>query len=154
LFFFNLHTADGVDRDEEGVELPDIETAYLEAFHTASEMWIEAIRHRRDATHHRFEITDARGCVLMTVPFTEITERGAVAGRRPTARAEARDQRQPEPRVAPRAPQQIPPQFEELTARAVHSRNLGLTVIEEIRVARRQLIESKALLAQLTPTGR
>src|SRR5262245_60527641 len=78
LFFFNLCTPDGVERDEEGIELPDIETAYLEAFQTAVEMWTEAIRHRRDASQECFEITDASGQVLMTIPFIEVIEKRMV----------------------------------------------------------------------------
>jgi hypothetical protein len=81
-FFFNLCTNDGVERDDEGVELPDIETAYLEAFHTAAEMWIESIRHRRDPSHHRFDITDTHGSALLSVPFTEVIE-GGVSDRKP-----------------------------------------------------------------------
>jgi hypothetical protein len=152
-FFFNLCTPDGVDRDEEGVELPDIETAYLEAFHTAIEMWIEAVRHRRDPSQHWFEIADAAGQALLTLPFTEVIQK-RMGTRTQAPPEEPRDRDPAQQTRARRAAVQVHPRFEEMVQRAVHSRNLGATVVDQIRVAREQLNESRALLAQLGSRGR
>jgi hypothetical protein len=37
-FYFHLRTAQGLNPDEIGLELPDVEAAYLEAFRTAQDM--------------------------------------------------------------------------------------------------------------------
>ena len=42
-FYFDHSGPHGLDRDEVGLELPDLDTAYLEAFQAATEMWIEAL---------------------------------------------------------------------------------------------------------------
>ena len=150
-FFFNLCSPDSVDRDEEGVEFADIEAAYLEAFQTASEMWVEAIRRRRDPSHQRFEITDRCGRLLMTVPFTEVIERRMAPRQQTLAQSESRRPRaiQPEAgaqRPAPRRPQ---PDFRILLEQAQRARDLGTNVIDQIRTARQQIEESRALLRQV-----
>jgi len=155
LFFFNLCTADGVDRDDEGVDLPDIETAYLEAFHTATEMWIEAVRHRRDPSKHHFEITDARGQLLMTVPFNEVIAKRPVARPQSPARSETRDRQTAS--ALPRLPwprQEPLPDIHAIFEQALAARRLGATVIDQIAVARERLQESRALLEQLGGAGR
>jgi hypothetical protein len=146
-FFFNLCTNDGVERDEEGVELPDIETAYLEAFYTASEMWIESIRHRRDPSHHRFEITDTHGSALLSVPFTEVLGAGAAGRARSTAPAPVDRRRDRQP--VPTRPTNLDSRFDLLHERTAHTRSLGATVMDQITIARQRLEESRELLAQL-----
>ena len=71
-FFFNFRDEDGLDRDEEGLDLPDVDAAYLEAFEAAKEMWIEAIRDMRNPTRQSFEVADADGNTLVIVPFGEV----------------------------------------------------------------------------------
>ena len=38
LYFFHLRSVQGLSPDELGIELPDVETEYLEAFRTAEDM--------------------------------------------------------------------------------------------------------------------
>ena len=59
LYFFHLRTAQGLNPDETGLELPDAEAAYLEAFKTAQDMWADLLRQREDPTRHSFEIAEA-----------------------------------------------------------------------------------------------
>ncbi len=61
--------------DEIGLELPDLETAYLEAFQAAQAMWSELLAERSDPLLRSFEIADSRGRVLLTLPFREVLER-------------------------------------------------------------------------------
>ena len=73
-FFFNFREAMRFEPDEEGLELPDLDAAYLEAFETAKEMWGEAIRGMRNPSRQQFEIGDADGNTLLIVPFREVME--------------------------------------------------------------------------------
>jgi hypothetical protein len=71
-FFFNIRDEDGLDRDQEGLDLPDLDAAYIEAFEAAKEMWIEAIRDMRNPMRQSFEVADAAGNTLIVVPFGEV----------------------------------------------------------------------------------
>ena len=71
-FFFNFRDEDGLNRDREGLELPDLDAAYMEAFEAAKEMWIEAIRDMRNPMRQSFEVVDADGNILIIVPFGEV----------------------------------------------------------------------------------
>jgi len=73
-FFFHFGEANGFEPDEEGLELPDLDAAYLEAFEAAKEMWGEAIRSMRNPSRQQFEISDADGNTLLIVPFREVME--------------------------------------------------------------------------------
>jgi hypothetical protein len=61
--------------DEFGLDLPDLDTAYLEAFQAAQAMWGELLAQRSDPMLRSFEIADADGKVLLILPFREILER-------------------------------------------------------------------------------
>jgi len=61
--------------DELGVELPDLDTAYLEAFQAAQEMWGELLAEKSDPLLRCFEITDVNGRLLLTLPFGEVLQR-------------------------------------------------------------------------------
>ena len=71
-FFFNFRDEHGLDRDGEGLDLPDLDAAYMEAFEAAKEMWVEAIRDMRNPMRQSFEIVDADDNVLIVVPFGEV----------------------------------------------------------------------------------
>jgi hypothetical protein len=71
-FFFNFRDENGVDLDREGLDLPDLDAAYMEAFEAAKEMWIEAIRDMRNPMRQSFEVVDADGKPLIIVPFGEV----------------------------------------------------------------------------------
>jgi len=71
-FFFDLRDKDGaLEQDEVGIDLPDFETAYLEAHRTAIDMWAEACRDGCSPGHARFEVRDVLGRVVLDLPFTE-----------------------------------------------------------------------------------
>jgi hypothetical protein len=74
-YYFHLRIGDTVSADELGLDLPDLETAYLEAFRAAQEMWSELLAQRSDPLRRAFDIADADGQVLMTIPFCEVLER-------------------------------------------------------------------------------
>lgn len=65
LFYFNIRDGYDVDEDEEGVELPDLETARAEALATVEELRDQL----GDAGNIELEITDDTGRRLLTIPF-------------------------------------------------------------------------------------
>lgn len=77
LFFFDYWDGDdGRYPDTDGSEFPDIEAAYIDAYHSAIDMWAEARHEGRDLSRHRFEIRDATGNIVMELPFTEVLGTG------------------------------------------------------------------------------
>ncbi len=71
-FFFDLRDNDGaLEQDEVGIDLPDFETAYLEAHRTAIDIWAESCHAGRSPGHARFEVRDVLGRVVLDLPFTE-----------------------------------------------------------------------------------
>src|SRR5438477_11256290 len=73
-FFFNYRERNDYTADDSGVVFEDFETAYLDAFNTAREMWQELMTQRKDPRTCSFEITDADGIVLALLPFAEVLE--------------------------------------------------------------------------------
>lgn len=71
LFFFHLRTPDGLDPDEDGLLMPDLETAYLEACASIPGMAADLARSGLSPLPYTFIITDADGETLMEVPFAE-----------------------------------------------------------------------------------
>jgi len=80
-YYFDLRVGPTLSPDEIGLDLPDVETAYLEAFKAAQEMWSELLAEGSDPLIRSFEIADERGQILLTLPFREVLERT----RKPTA---------------------------------------------------------------------
>jgi hypothetical protein len=80
-YYFHLRIAGTLSPDEIGLELPDVETAYLQAFETAQAMWVELLAQRCDPLTRAFEIADEDGQVLLTLPFAEVLERARKPGR-------------------------------------------------------------------------
>jgi hypothetical protein len=74
-YYFHLRIGPKLSADEIGLELPDLETAYLEAFDAAQTMWGELLSERSDPQIRAFEITDERGQLLLTLPFGEVLDR-------------------------------------------------------------------------------
>ena len=85
-YYFHLNRPDGLDRDDIGLELPNLEAAYLGAFEAILPMTVDLTRRNENPRRYAFEIADETGTVLLDVPFSEFLDRG----RRPTA-----PQRQP-----------------------------------------------------------
>jgi hypothetical protein len=74
-FFFDYFDGEHFDEDQEGLELFDADTAYLEAFKAATDMWGEAVRERRNPTLDCFRIRDQTGVVVLELPFAEVLGR-------------------------------------------------------------------------------
>lgn len=71
LFFFHLRTPDGLDPDEDGLAMPDLDTAYLEACASIPDMAADLARAGLSPQPYAFIIADADGETLMEVPFAE-----------------------------------------------------------------------------------
>jgi hypothetical protein len=71
LFRFHLRSLAGLERDDTGLELPDLETAYLEACRSIPEVAADLVREGRSPMFHTFEIVDVAGRRLIEVPFSE-----------------------------------------------------------------------------------
>ena len=82
LFFFHLRGGpDGLSLDKDGLDLLDVEAAYLEAHQTALDMAQEWLRKGRSPRGYAFEVANGAGEVVFEVPFAEALDRQA--GRRP-----------------------------------------------------------------------
>jgi len=81
-FFFHLRGGPtGFSLDAEGVNLPNVEAAYLEAHQAALDMAREWLRKGRNPRDYAFELMNAAGEVMFELPFAEALDRQA--GRRP-----------------------------------------------------------------------
>jgi len=69
-YFFHIYD-DLVVRDEEGTELPDAAAARRDAVAGIREMMGEQLRCGRLILHHRVEVEDERGALVLVVPFAE-----------------------------------------------------------------------------------
>jgi len=67
-FYFHLYN-DIVAMDEEGIELPDLETAKAAAIINIRDLLIDDVKAGRVPLQHRIEIADDAGTILATVPF-------------------------------------------------------------------------------------
>ena len=65
-YYFDLREGDEVTRDEEGVNLPNLESVQEEAARALSEMARETVRQRPNGTEYRMsiEVRDDNGPVL------------------------------------------------------------------------------------------
>lgn len=71
-FFINVFNDIDVP-DEEGHDCPDLAAAREQAVKGAREMMADHVRVGRPITlHHRMEVTDDAGTVLVTIPFREV----------------------------------------------------------------------------------
>ncbi|GJE46595.1 DUF6894 family protein [Methylobacterium soli] len=84
-FHFHLQTPDGWEQDEDGLEIVNLETAYLNACRAIPDMAADMIRRGQQPMRFAFEIADAGGLVLMEVPFSEVLDKD----RRPRQPAQA-----------------------------------------------------------------
>jgi hypothetical protein len=81
-FYFHLWDGERYEFDEVGLEMADAHAAYLAAFSAAEDIWIEALRGRRDASHNRFYVANDAGRIVFELPFVEIVRtapRGVLA---------------------------------------------------------------------------
>ena len=73
-FFFDFRQADERVPDTQGIELPNVEQAYLEVFKAGQEMWSELLKQRRDPRHCRFEVRSQDGDLMFTFPLQEVVD--------------------------------------------------------------------------------
>ncbi|MDP4027289.1 hypothetical protein Q8W71_32515 [Methylobacterium sp. NEAU 140] len=73
LYHFHLRTPDGLERDETGLVLRDLDAAYLEACATIPGLSVDLLREGRDPMACTFVITGAPDPdrILLEVPFDE-----------------------------------------------------------------------------------
>ncbi len=114
LFFFDLATPGGIERDDLGVSFPGVEAAYMDACRAALEMSVDMLRARQDPARHCFEVRDERAALVLEIPFTEVLQ----------------------PRRRPAPPRRAHPQIEATVGR---SRQLRAEVHAELTRARRAL---------------
>ena len=73
-FYFNLYN-DIIAIDDEGVELPDLAAAELQARTAAAQIIAERIAEGgRLNLNHRIEVEDEQRHVVMTLPFSALVE--------------------------------------------------------------------------------
>jgi hypothetical protein len=72
-YFFHIYN-DMVAMDQEGTELPDMAAAREHAIEGARSLMAENLLQGRLRLHHRIEVADETGRVLMTIPFREMVD--------------------------------------------------------------------------------
>jgi len=88
-FFFHLSGGPkGLTLDEFGVDLPNVEDVYLEAFQAAKDMAQEWLLTGHNPRSYAFEIVNAAGELVLELPFSEALDHQA--GRRPAMRPSRR----------------------------------------------------------------
>ena len=73
-FYFPIVDNDRVIPDEQGVELPNLDTAISEARRSASDMLDDALATGDSIGHQVIQIVDDRGRILATVRMDEVIE--------------------------------------------------------------------------------
>jgi hypothetical protein len=120
LFGVKLRVGSDLEYDDDGLEMPNLDTAYLEAFEAGKEMWIDAFRTmENNPTRQQFEISNGEGRTLLTVPLREVLD--SLKG----------------------APKPPPMQQAERAAKLSHE------VKDAVETARNSLEEARRLLARL-----
>ena len=72
-YFFHLYNS-VIVRDEEGRDLPDIETARAEAIKAARELICEDTRKGQVTLSHRIEVEDEIGLPCFTIRYRDVVE--------------------------------------------------------------------------------
>jgi hypothetical protein len=86
-YFFDARSENGLSRDEEGLDLPDLEAARAEALKAAEQLWGDL---SADTSQMAIEITDEAGQTILTVSFTEAAERLAQGVDKPVKGSDAK----------------------------------------------------------------
>ena len=73
--FFHIRSEHSLERDEDGVELADLDAVRVEAQRTIASFIQDAAMTGEPLPGDAFEITDAQGKHLLTVPFDIIMRR-------------------------------------------------------------------------------
>lgn len=72
-YFFHLHNDIDV-RDDEGVDLPDLDTARRRAVQYACEMAAESVRDGHLVLSHSIEVTDEAGDRVFSLSFADAVQ--------------------------------------------------------------------------------
>ena len=75
-YFFHIRAGHGLERDDTGVDLPDLQAVRTEAITTIVGFMRDAALSGKGLPGQAFEIADARGTHLLTVPFDVMLRRG------------------------------------------------------------------------------
>lgn len=75
LFHFHLRTPHGLDRDDTGLDMANVEAAYLEACRAIPDMALELMQKGESPGRYSFKVTNAVGQVVWLIPFTEVLGR-------------------------------------------------------------------------------
>lgn len=77
-FYFHIRGADQRrSRDESGLDFPDVETAYLEAFRAAEGIRGEFVARGQNPQDYAIELANAADELILDLPFAEIFDRHA-----------------------------------------------------------------------------
>jgi len=71
-YYFHVREGDAITRDIEGIDLPSDRDALEEGREAARQMVAEMIRNQEAIDGKTFEISDASGKVLMSIPFLSV----------------------------------------------------------------------------------
>jgi hypothetical protein len=86
-FFFHVRGPDqSLSRDELGLDFPDVETAYLEAFHAAQDLGGEFAARGQSPRDYAIEVVNASDELVFDLPFLEVLDRQS--GQPPLSRSE------------------------------------------------------------------
>jgi hypothetical protein len=73
-FYLHLRCGREVAQDLEGIELPDVAAAHLEAVRIARSLWGDMLFRSVDPTRFVIDIADATGKVIENVAFSKIMD--------------------------------------------------------------------------------
>jgi len=74
-FFFHIRCSDQtLSLDEFGLDFPDVETAYVEAFRAAQDIKGVFTSRNQNPRDYAIEAVNARGELVISLPFSEIFE--------------------------------------------------------------------------------
>ncbi|MBC9033825.1 hypothetical protein IAG41_15625 [Sphingomonas sp. JC676] len=73
-YFFNVYNGTGLTEDLEGLELPDLEAARVQALSGIRSIIGEELASGLVDLNGRLEICDEAGSVLLSVPFSDAVE--------------------------------------------------------------------------------
>jgi hypothetical protein len=71
-YYLHIKDGDRLIKDQEGVELPSVLSAKREAEHAAREILAAKVRAGDIIDGQEFEIADARGNRMLTIPFKSV----------------------------------------------------------------------------------
>lgn len=124
-YFFDFRQAGVCVPDTHGIEFPNVEQAYLEAFRAAQDMWSELLKQRQDPRRCMFEVHDEDSNILFLFPFQEVMD--SCTDRRPIS---------------------LHRTFEELSHTQRYARRVSGEFVLELRAMRQMLQDSRALLLE------